>query len=204
VDLIVTDVMMPRMNGYQFHSRLIEKPEWVMIPVIFLTARDLDSDIRYAKEMGVDDYLTKPVEPEDLLAAVRGRLLRAKMRKQAQPQNQATTGSSNGDLRLGRLRINPKQYRVWLDEEQIRLSLTEFKLLSCLAQRSHQAVPLEELIRSTHGLETNYTEASALLRPLIRSLRRKLGYRAGEMGCISSVRGIGYQLVPPNHAGHAQ
>jgi DNA-binding response OmpR family regulator len=199
VDLIVSDIMMPRMNGYQLHGRLMENPEWVLIPVVFLSARNLDSDIRYAKEMGVDDYLTKPVEPEDLLAAVRGRLLRAQMQRSVRGTPGPASAKSNGDWSIGRLRINKEQYRVWLDGTPIRLSLTEFKLLSCLARRSHQVVPLQELIKSTHGLDASYTEASALLRPLVRSIRRKLGYPAGDMGCIQSVRGIGYQLEPPRY-----
>jgi DNA-binding response OmpR family regulator len=199
VDLIITDVMMPHMNGYQLHSRLLEKPEWVMIPVVFLTVRSMDSDVRYAKEMGVDAYLTKPVDPDDLRATVRGRLLRARKQQEARRRRNSGPAHRNGDWSVGPLRINPQQYRVWLDEEPVRLSLTEFKLLACLARRSPQAVPLEELVRSTHGLETDYQEASSLIRPMIRSVRRKLGYPAGDMGCIASVRGVGYQLVAPNH-----
>jgi DNA-binding response OmpR family regulator len=59
-------------------------------------------------------------------------------------------------------------------------------------------VSAQELIRITHGLETDAVEAGALLRPLIRSLRRKLGYGIGEMGCIENVRGVGYRLISPN------
>src|SRR4051812_43325670 len=77
VDLILADIAMPRMNGYQLYQRVCETPRWLAIPFIFLTARSLDSDIRYGKELGVDDYLIKPIEPEDLLAAVQGRLRRA-------------------------------------------------------------------------------------------------------------------------------
>src|SRR5215213_5836320 len=77
VDLILADIAMPRMNGYQLYQRVRENPHWLAIPLIFLTARSLDSDIRYGKELGADDYLNKPIEPEDLLAAVQGRLRRA-------------------------------------------------------------------------------------------------------------------------------
>jgi len=56
---------------------------------------------------------------------------------------------------------------------------------------------LPELIEATHGLETSYREASNLLRPMLRSIRRKLGYDTGNLGCIESVRGVGYRLVPP-------
>jgi CheY-like chemotaxis protein len=62
VDLILADIAMPRMNGYQLYERARENPQWVKIPFIFLTARTLDSDIRYGKQLGVDDYLVKPFQ----------------------------------------------------------------------------------------------------------------------------------------------
>jgi DNA-binding response OmpR family regulator len=76
VDLILADIAMPRMNGYQLYERVRDKMQWVTIPFVFLTARALDSDVRYGKELGADDYLTKPIQPEDLLAAVQGKLRR--------------------------------------------------------------------------------------------------------------------------------
>ncbi len=78
VDLILADVAMPRLNGYQLYERVRANSRWALIPFIFLTERGLDSDIHYGKELGVDDYLTKPFEIEDLVAAVRGKLRRAK------------------------------------------------------------------------------------------------------------------------------
>ena len=70
VNLILADIAMPGMNGYQLYERVRENPEWVRIPFLFLTARAMNSDIRFGKELGVDDYLTKPIEVEDLLATV--------------------------------------------------------------------------------------------------------------------------------------
>ena len=77
VNLILADIAMPDMNGYQLHERVRERPQWLTIPFVFLTARKLDSDIRYGKELGVDGYLTKPIRAADLLAVVRGKLRRA-------------------------------------------------------------------------------------------------------------------------------
>lgn len=197
VDLILADIAMPRMNGYQLHGRVIENPQWVAIPFIFLTARSLDSDIWYGKELGVDDYLTKPVRHEELLAAVRGRLRRARQLSVSPvlPASRPTVRSEV--LSFGQLRIDLGQHRVWIDGRQVKLSAREFALLAHLARRENRVVPLQELVRVTHGLEADRTEAGSLLRPLIRSIRRKLGYRAGQMGCIESVRGVGYQLVVP-------
>jgi two-component system response regulator CpxR len=204
VDLILADIMMPNMDGYQLFERVVENPDWVQIPFIYLTARVLESDIRYGKELGVDDYLVKPVEAKDLLAVVRGKLRRAQRVEQTSGRTLRHTpgqaDSTSGILFLGRLEIEVGEYRVWFDDEPVELSNTEFLLLECLAKQANKVVPMPELIKATHGLETNYREASNLLRPLMRSIRRKLGYDAGDLGCIESVRGVGYRLVPPSSA----
>jgi DNA-binding response OmpR family regulator len=208
VDLIVADIMMPNMDGYQLFERVVENPGWVQIPFIYLTARALESDIRHGKELGVDDYLVKPVAAKDLLAVVRGKLRRAQCVEQTSehtPQHAPRhtprqPDSASGILFLGRLELAVGEYRVWFDDEPVDLSTTEFLLLEYLALQANKVVPLPELIKATHGLETGYREASNLLRPLVRSIRRKMGYSAGDLGCIESVRGVGYRLVPPTGA----
>jgi DNA-binding response OmpR family regulator len=197
VDLILADIAMPQMNGYQLYERVRANPLWTTIPFLFLTARSLDSDIRYGKELGVDDYLTKPIQPEDLLAVVRGKLRRAQ--QITQPTTQATPQVNNESsmLTAGELQIDPGQHRVWNNGQPVKLSAREFTLLEYLARRVNRLVSLQELIRVTHDLDTDHAEAGSLLRPLVRSLRRKLGYETGEMGCIENVRGIGYRLNAP-------
>jgi DNA-binding response OmpR family regulator len=199
VDLILADIAMPRLNGYQLYERVRQNPRWLTVPFLFLTARALDSDIRYGKELGVDDYLTKPIQPEDVLAAVQGRLKRARQLAQLSAGTDQPTApvTSPGAWTVGKLRIDPAQHRAWMGEELVKLSAREFALLEHMARRPRQVIGPEELIQVTHDLETDRVEAGALLRPLIRSLRRKLGYEVGHMGCIENVRGVGYRLVPP-------
>jgi DNA-binding response OmpR family regulator len=191
VDLILADIAMPRLNGYQLFQRVRENPRWLIVPFLFLTARALDSDIRYGRELGVDDYLTKPIQPEDLVAVVQGRL------KRARQLGQVTPAAAPAALQLGGLRIDARQHRVWLGDSPIKLSAREFLLLDYLARRPEQVVPPEELILVTHDLKTDAIEAGALLRPLVRALRRKLGYDVGEAGCVENVRGVGYRLISP-------
>jgi DNA-binding response OmpR family regulator len=198
VDLILADINMPHMNGYQLYARVSENPQWVMIPFLFLTGRGQESDIRYGKELGVDDYLIKPFQLADLLAAVRGKLQRAQQLMLAYAQHTKRPPDEPELLVLGQLRIDRDQYRVRLNGRSIELSSREFRLLEFLARRARKVAPLEELIQVTHDLSTDRTDASGLLRPLIRSLRRKLGYPAGELGFIQSVRGVGYRLIPPD------
>jgi DNA-binding response OmpR family regulator len=197
VDLIISDIMMPRMNGYELYQRVTENLDWVLIPFVFLTARAMDSDIRYGKELGSDDYLTKPFLYDDLMAIVRGRLQRARRLASAVGARNRREPADSDVVDLGRLRIECSQYRVWWDDRLVRLSTTEFKLLTLLARRANKVVSSEELIKHAHGLDTDSKEAGDLLRPLIRSVRRKLGYDAGDMGIIESVRSVGYRLVLP-------
>jgi DNA-binding response OmpR family regulator len=198
VDLILADIGMPHMNGYQLYERTRQNPEWLMIPFLFLTARAMDSDIRYGKELGVDDYLTKPIEPEDLLATVNGKLRRAQQLADSIGSNKSVGVSNKTDddpLVVGKLRIDFKQHKAWLGEELLQLSAREFKLLGYLGKHADQVTSPQDLVKITHQLETDHVEAGSLLRPMIRSLRRKLGYSVGEAGCIENIRGVGYRLT---------
>jgi two-component system response regulator VanR len=195
VDLILADIAMPCMNGYQLFNQVRSHPRWVMIPFIFLTARALDSDIRYGKEMGVDDYLTKPIQPEDLLATVHGRLRRAEQLAQISFPSSMVSAAEPAPLAVARLKINPVQHRAWLDGQPLRLSAKELKLLEHLARRMGQVIPQQELVQVTHNTNADYAQAGELLRPLIRSLRLRLGGSSGGGARIENVRGVGYRLV---------
>ena len=196
IDLILTDVAMPDMNGYQLLERVYDNPEWGAIPFIFFSGRDLDSDIRYGKELGADDYLTKPVDGADLLATVRGKLRRAK-RLGLRPLAATSPPQMANIATFGPIQIEYGQHRVWVDGKLVELTIREFTALELMTQKANAVLSPQEIIQATHGLETDYVEASNLLRPIIRSLRRKLGYQTGDLGCIESVRGVGYRFVPP-------
>lgn len=194
VDLIISDIAMPGMNGYQLYERVRENAAWMAIPFLFLTARSLDSDVRYGKELGVDDYLTKPLQPEDLLAVIQGKLKRARQLQHPGPRPAAPTVVSS-QLVHGRVVLDAQQHRAWYDGTVLNLSAREFTILEYLMQRPEIVVAARDMVEITHELQTDDDEASMLLRPLIRSLRRKLGYAVGETGCIENVRGVGYRLT---------
>lgn len=218
VDLVLADIAMPQLNGYQLYEHLRADMALVRIPFVFLTARAMESDIRYGKMLGVDDYLTKPVKPEDLLTTVAGRLRRARDLAgaaqhvepaastprpsqgppPADPAPAEEAGQREPELVVaGALRIAPGQHRVWLSGRPVELPAREFRVLECLARRAGDVVAPRAIVQVSHGLSTDDIEAGALLRPLIRQLRRRLGYQVGEMGCIENVRGVGYRLAPP-------
>jgi DNA-binding response OmpR family regulator len=194
VNIIVADIAMPDMNGYQLYDRVRQNPAWVSIPFIFLTARTMDSDIRYGKELGVDDYLTKPIRAADLLAAVRGKLRRAQQLAAAATPPEPSSQAGPGGLKVAGLRIDSSQYRAWLGQEELKLSAKEFILLEVLARQAGNVIPPQDLVKATHQFETDPIEAGTLLRPLILSLRRKLDE---QVVTIENVRGVGYRLAVP-------
>ena len=103
-DLVISDIMMPRMNGYTLYNRIRRNPEWNQIPFIFLTAKGEREDIRYGKEIGADDYLTKPIDPDDLDAAVEGKLIRF---SQLGVRKKASSGKMpSGSYEMGEIQID--------------------------------------------------------------------------------------------------
>ena len=93
-DLILANIMMPLMDGHNFYERVLANPQLNHIPFIFLTAKSSQDDIRQGKELGVDDYLTKPFSPEDLLASIRGKLRRAEQQRTYASQPTGDAGKS--------------------------------------------------------------------------------------------------------------
>jgi DNA-binding response OmpR family regulator len=196
VDLILADVAMPQLNGYQLLEAVRRQPRWASVPFIFLTGRALDSDVRYGKALGADDYLTKPVQPEDLLAVVQGKLLRRAQLVEAVRAEPAPAPAPAGELRVGPIRVDPLHHRAWLAGAPLSLSVKEFAILEALARQAGAIIPARALVQRTHGLATDDPdEARELIRPLIRSLRRKLGGAESGPGAIETVRGLGYRML---------
>lgn len=102
-DLILADIMMPNLDGYELYVRVHSDARWLHIPFIFLTAKTSKEDIRKGKEMGADDYITKPFDPQDVVAAVRGRL-----KRMAQIAGRPASGDVLGQLKVfWRSKIGP-------------------------------------------------------------------------------------------------
>ncbi|MCB0208162.1 MAG: response regulator transcription factor [Anaerolineae bacterium] len=200
VDLVLADIAMPNMNGYQLYQRIRENPNWLFLPFIFLTARGLNTDIDYGRELGVDDYIIKPVRVMELFAAIRGKLRRARELEETL-RNQIDLYIDDDDqpetISLGNLEIDMNQHKVWFQSEEIKLSIKEFLLLERLVKNPGAVVSPKELVQTTHNFSADSTEASSLLGPLLHSLRRKLGFDSANAGFIENVRGVGYRILLP-------
>lgn len=191
-DLIVADIMMPRMNGYQLYQRVRRNPDWIWIPFIFLTAKGEGEDVRYAKEMGVDDYLTKPIEPEDLLAAVLGKL--ARYRELGAGDRHPPTNRATGCYEVANLHVDLSRREVSADGRSIALSPTEFDILQRLILADGAVVFYDDLLAYDDAV-LDFQDAAGLLRYHIRNLRRKLEEGGVAPDVIVNVRGKGYRLV---------
>ena len=196
-DLIIADIMMPRMNGYELYEATHQNEKWLSIPFIFLTAKTDKKDIRLGKEMGADDYLVKPVEQEDLLAAIRGKLKRVTELKAALEAAQEGEGPTpKGTLKTGDLIIDLDRHIVTVKGQLVHLTPTEFALLACLANSLDFVVSCQELVEQVHEYHCNdESEAREIIRPHIKNLRRKIEPDPTHFAYIVNVRGVGYKLV---------
>lgn len=174
--LIVLDLMLPELNGYELCRRLRAQNNPALI--LMLTARDEDVDKIVGLEIGADDYMTKPFNPRELVARVKALLRRA-----------ARSQSQTDPLYLGDLSIDPARREVQVDGAQISLRTQEFDLLWTLAEHKGLVLKREQLLRLAWGYE--YYGESRTVDVHIAHLRKKLAESAVK---IETVTGVGYKL----------
>jgi DNA-binding response OmpR family regulator len=204
IDLVISDVAMPGMNGYQLfeavRSRGRQEVYYALLPFVFLTARGMDSDIRYGKSLGVDDYLVKPVLEADMVAIIEGKL-RARKHTMSLLSEQRAGNEPIEEfvfmVKQHRVVISCAQHRIWIDDDEMVTSARAVFLLEDLARRPNRVVSIPDLVRTTHELETDEIEGGNLMRPLVRRIRGELK-KYGLEECIQNVRGRGYMLVMGN------
>lgn len=178
-NLVVLDVMMPGMDGWEVTARLRELSD---IPIILLTAKSSESDKLRGFRLGVDDYMTKPFSFAELTARIQAVLNRAR-------QNQ----SENHNLfTLGELQVDLDRREVRLAGETVTLTPTEFRLLEVLVRRQGNAVSEADLVREVWGAYRQ--ENTAAVRRYIWLLRKKIEPQPDEPRHILTVRGYGYRL----------
>jgi two-component system OmpR family response regulator len=185
-DLIVLDVMLPDIDGFEVCRRLRASANDV--PVIFLTARDTTSDTVTGLTLGGDDYITKPFSVEALVARVR-----AVLRRTAKQQDMAGDGDNDGGtLRVADLELDENHWTVRRAGVPIELSPTEFRLLAYLMRNQGLMLTRKQLLENVWGWE--YAGQSQVLETYISYLRRKLDPLGTPL--IHTQRGVGYSLRP--------
>ncbi|MFC5984745.1 winged helix-turn-helix domain-containing protein [Knoellia sp. GCM10027209] len=181
-DIVVLDLGLPRLDGIEVCRRLRTFSDAY---VIMLTARADEVDTLVGLSVGADDYMTKPFSPRELVARLRAMLRR--------PRPLGGGGPETADLRrFGALAIDPVGRDVWLGQEPVSLTRTEFDVLAALSERPRMAFSRRQLVDAVWG-ET-WVGDEHLVDVHIGHLRRKLGDDATEPRFIRTVRGIGYRM----------
>lgn len=182
-DLVVLDVMMPEMDGFETLRRIRQRSQ---VPVIMLTARGSDADKLRGLQSGADDYVTKPFNPDELEARIAAILRRSAG---------AATAGAGSVLRYPGVEIDLERRRVVVDGEEVRLSRTEWELLSQLAGNAGRVMLHGELLSRIWGPE--YRNEAHYLRTWVSRLRAKLEPSESSMPLISTFPGMGYRFEAP-------
>jgi DNA-binding response OmpR family regulator len=181
-DLVLLDVMMPGMNGWEMLSRFREFSD---VPVLMLTAiQNMDSIVQ-GLDLGADDYITKPFRLQELKARIRAALRRASL-----PPN-LESGSLQFDG--GKLVIDPQAHQVWVRGESVNLTPTEYKLLFYLAQNAGRVLTYDQLLDQVWG--PGYESSLTNVKVFIRQLRTKIEPEPSRPRYILTQRGVGYYLA---------
>ena len=173
-DLVILDVMLPVIDGFELLQRLRRRKD---LPIIMLTARVQQQDRIRGLDSGADDYLPKPFDPDELLARIRAVLRRSESLTRAEAQ----------EIVIGNIRVNPTSREAWLNDDPVELTATEFDLLEMLMRSPGRVVSRDEITAAL--FEREATPYDRFLDVHISHLRKKL-----EEGrsLIRTVRGVGY------------
>jgi DNA-binding response OmpR family regulator len=178
-DLVVLDVLMPRMDGLEFSRRIRRERD---VPIIMLTARAEETDRIVGLELGADDYITKPFSPREVVARVRAVLRRAGSRIETSPL-----------LRAGPITLDRDTHVVTMSSQPVDLTPTEFSILETLMTTPGRAFSRAELLEAAQGVAFEAYERTVDAH--VKNLRRKLEPDPARPCYILTVRGVGYRLA---------
>ncbi|MCC6146032.1 MAG: response regulator transcription factor [Anaerolineaceae bacterium] len=177
-DLILLDIMMPKMDGYQFLRQFRQERQ---TPVIIITAREEETDAVLGLDLGADDYVVKPFRLRELMARIRAVLRRA-------------DGSVEKAelLRAGAILLDERAHAVTINDAPVSLTPIEFNLLAMLMRSPGRVFTRTEI--ADYLAEDGFTGLESTLNVHVRNLRQKIEAAAGDLHCIETVFGIGYRF----------
>ncbi|NTV01894.1 MAG: response regulator transcription factor [Chlorobiaceae bacterium] len=187
--LVLLDIMLPGMDGFEVCRRIRQDPLRGELPIIMLTAKGEEIDKVLGFELGIDDYVVKPFSPRELNLRVRAILKRDRRNRHEEPQEV---------LRSGGLEVDIGRHTAALDGRPLTLTLMEFKLLSLLLRRKGQAQSREVLLSDVWDVDKEINTRT--IDTHVTRLREKLG-EAGRL--ILTVRGLGYKFDETGDESHA-
>jgi DNA-binding response OmpR family regulator len=182
-DLVVLDVMLPGLSGFDVCRKLRERGP---VPVILLTARGEEADRVWGLDLGADDYVTKPFSHRELLARIRAVSRRAA----------AAATPDQGAVQVGELKIDFDRRAVSIGQRLVELTPKEYDILHCLAINAGRVVPHERLLAFVWGSSSLDSDVDQL-KVHMRHLREKLERNPSAPAYLVTVRGVGYKLAEP-------
>ena len=185
-DLILLDVMLPGMDGFEVCKRVREQS---LVPIIMLTAREEEADKVVGLELGADDYVTKPFSMRELIARIRSNIRRTEMLSAPQAEQKTEAGGPG-------LRIDRDARAVYKNGVMLDLSVREFDIVAYLAEEPGRIVSREELMKQVWGYD--YLGDLRAVDVAIRRLREKIEEVPAEPAYIITKRGLGYYFNKPN------
>lgn len=180
-DLVLLDVMLPKLDGFQVCRKIRES---FKMPIIMLTAKEEEVDKVLGFELGADDYITKPFGMRELIARVKANIRRVDL------SDASGSGQSNHVIMTEHLTIDIDRYEVQKDGEVVELTLREFELLKFLATQANQIFTREQLLKDVWGYE--YFGDIRTVDVTVRRLREKIELDSSEPTFIMTKRGVGY------------
>jgi len=184
-DLIVLDLMLPRMSGFEFCRKL--RGEGIQTPILMLTARSEEPDRVLGLDLGADDYVTKPFSVRELMARVRALLRRSQPGSEGKPD-------LPDEVRFGGAEIDFRSYEARRNGETIEMTRKEFAILRFLAAHAGEVVTRDDLLNEVWGYESYPT--SRTVDNHVAGLRAKLERDSSQPAHIKTVHGVGYKFVP--------
>ncbi|MFA5259860.1 MAG: response regulator transcription factor [Candidatus Omnitrophota bacterium] len=179
VDLIILDVMLPKMDGFETCRLIKQNKRLAAVPIIIVTAKGEEVDRIVGLELGADDYIVKPFSPRELVLRAKAVLRRGQPKKE----------NAKEILGAGDIVVDIPRHKVTVNKEEIELSPMEFKLLSILIERKGRVQSRDQLLADVWGLSSEVTTRT--IDTHVKLLRQKLG-KAGDS--VQTVRGIGYKI----------
>lgn len=190
-DLIVLDVMLPRMSGLDVCRVLREETP---IPILMLTARDSEADVVQGLDLGADEYVTKPFSMRELRARIASLLRRDRLSRQAGPTSPASDDESDDDLAGGELHLSPARHEVTRSGVTVALRPREFALLEFLMRHPGQVFTRDVILERVWGM--SYPGETRTVDVHVRWLREKIEDDPSQPRHIITVRSVGYKFVP--------
>lgn len=176
-DLIVLDIMMPEMDGFELYQQIKKNKEYQNIPIIFLTAKSGETDEIKGLDLGASDYIQKPISPKKLIARIKSNLRKTPSEKKVK------------ELKIGPLLIDVEKFEVKVDNKLVFFPRKEFQLLYYLAHNPGRVINRETLLKEIWGNDVYVIDRTIDVH--IRKIREKLGK---HLELIETIKGVGYRF----------